>query len=137
MLAPPAGADSILAAEATEFARDEVAQGILASGATHLLLAARVTPGKSDREQLIVEAVELMILGGEAGRARLYLSDVSGFSDGPHRQHALGLLAMIDCRFAEAEQLEATVWEACDPSRDPLLGARIANQLAWLCIAGC
>ncbi|MDQ3932965.1 MAG: AAA family ATPase [Actinomycetota bacterium] len=135
VLASP-GADDSLASEAIEFGREEVARGVLPSGAAHLLLAARVTPRQTEREQLIVEAVELMILGGEAGRARLYLSDLNSFSDGPHRRHALGMLAMIDGRLVEAEQLEIAAWEACDPSRDPLLGARIANQLAWLCVMG-
>lgn len=46
------------------------------------------------------------------------------------------MLALIDGRLAEAEQLELAAWDACDPSQDPLLGARIANQLAWLCMLG-
>jgi ATP/maltotriose-dependent transcriptional regulator MalT len=125
------GINSQLSVALAEFARSESDHGAWASGAAHLVKASRLCPTKPEREQMLVDAVNLMLFAGNIGEAATFREEITTLAGGARRDSVLGQLAMLlGGRPIEAEQLLASAWEQCDPVRDADLAATIALQSA-------
>jgi ATP/maltotriose-dependent transcriptional regulator MalT len=124
------GPDPALAADLARGGRRHTAAGAWASAAEQLSAAARLAPGRADREQFTLEAVECQLLAGELGDPAGVAARLQGFRDGGWRSYVLGRLAFVGGRLDEAEALLDDGWRRCDPATDPTLAARVAGQLA-------
>jgi thioredoxin-like negative regulator of GroEL len=123
------GQDGALADEVTRFARRQADAGEWAA-ARSLLAAARLAPSRSRRDELLLEAVDCMLLAGEVAEAAGFTSEIAGFADTARRRYVLGRLASVAGRHAEAAQLLQGAWEGSDPVADASLRADLAELLA-------
>lgn len=124
------GQDGTLADEVTRFARRQADAGGWAAAARSLLAAARLAPSRSRRDELLLEAVDCMLLAGEVAEAAGFTSEIAGFADTARRRYVLGRLASVAGRHAEAAQLLQGAWEGSDPVADASLRAHLAELLA-------
>ncbi|HEX2272909.1 MAG TPA: AAA family ATPase [Acidimicrobiales bacterium] len=131
-VAATAAEDPALAAEAADHARREAGRGAWAAAAEGFLPAARLSPGRGDRERHLIEAVDCLILGGEFGRAVALAEEFAAFAHQARRGYGLGRLALFAGREAEAAPLLSAAWESCDHQSEPELAARIAGTLAMV-----
>jgi DNA-binding CsgD family transcriptional regulator/tetratricopeptide (TPR) repeat protein len=123
-------ADPQLAADLADFARREAGQGAWASAAAHLVKASRLSAGRSERERLLLEAVNWMLFSGSVSQAAVLREEISSFAGGALRDCILGQLALLEGRPGDAERLLANAWTQCDPAIDAELAATIALRNA-------
>jgi ATP/maltotriose-dependent transcriptional regulator MalT len=128
------GPDPALAADLARAGRRHTTVGAWASAAEHLATAARLTPGRADHEQLALEAVECQVLTGDIADPAGLTARLRTFRKTGWRSYILARLALVAGRLDQAEALLGDAWRRCDPVMDPALGARIAGQLASLCM---
>jgi DNA-binding NarL/FixJ family response regulator len=129
-VAAAAGRDSALAHELAEFAQEEAERQAWASAAAHLVNASRLSPGRPERERLLLDAVNWMLFSGSLSQAAAFTEEVSSFAGSALRDSVLGQLALLEGRPAEAETLLASAWEQCDSSTEAELAATIAYRNA-------
>ncbi len=125
--------DPGLAAEVAAHARQEVAKGAALSGAAYLVTAARLSTDHCDRERLLLDALEQLLLGGEVAEATRLAGDVEALPDSARRRYLLGHLALLRGRRREAEDLLVTVWQHCQTGMDNELAGLVSLLLAQLC----
>jgi ATP/maltotriose-dependent transcriptional regulator MalT len=128
------GADPQLASEVARLARRQRATGAWAGAADGLTAAVRLLRPGRDRERLLLEAVECMLLAGDVAQAVGHAEEVKAVRDVGWREYVLGRLAMVTGRLQEAEANLHHAWRVCEPASDPALGARVAGLLAFQCI---
>jgi DNA-binding CsgD family transcriptional regulator len=131
-VAAASGTDPVLAAEITAAARQQAAAGEWPAASDGLVAAARLSSTKARREQLLLEAVEWLLLGGCTADARALADELGTSGDGARERYVLGRLALVAGRRADAEVLLADAWDSCDLRAEGPLGARVAGQLAQL-----
>jgi DNA-binding CsgD family transcriptional regulator len=126
-------ADAGLADELAGFAKREAAREAWTGAAAHLVAASRLSPTPVEREQRLLEAVNWMLLTGDAAQAATFEPEIGGFAPTPLRDSVLGYLASVTRGPAAAEGLLRSAWERCDPRADPELAATIAvqNTVHW------
>jgi DNA-binding NarL/FixJ family response regulator len=124
------GPDSTLAHELGEFAKEEAGRGAWVSAAAQLISASRLSPTTSERERLLLEAVNYMLFGGNLSEAGAYSEEIAGFVPSARRDSVLGQLALQRGLPREAEQLLQSAWQQCDPAAQPELASSIALQNA-------
>jgi hypothetical protein len=128
--------DDALAAELGKVACDEAGAGATERAVHHFLEASRLCPDHRAARDLRLDAVETLLLAGDANAAKGLAGDLRADlveSNDPARSRYLrGHLALIDGRPAEAEQLLLEAWATCDPEAQPRLAALIAAQLSQL-----
>jgi len=129
-VAAASGPDHELAAELAALAGRQVRMGGSIAAADSLLAAARLRETRVQRERLVLEAVEQLLLGGNPSEAAAFTDDLLSFADGARRDYVLARLAMTGGRHAEAERLLTRAWLGNDPAVDPDLAPAIAEQLA-------
>jgi len=118
--------DDDLAATLDEFASLEMRRGAWAGAASALVEASRMSVGRGDREQRLLRAIDAIVSAGDLPQAASFVQDVGRFEPGPLRDAALGHLAVLRGRVAEAEELLTTGWERADPTDGPHFGALLA-----------
>ena len=114
--APP---NAGLADELEAFARREARAGAWAGAASTLLEASRLSADRERREHRLLRAVDAMIGAGDLIQADVVRAAGRGFASGPLRDAAMGYLAVLRGRPAEAEALLRGAWAQCDPGADP------------------
>ncbi|MDT3446047.1 AAA family ATPase [Pseudofrankia sp. BMG5.37] len=132
--AAASGPDAALAADLAQLGRREVVAGSPAAAANHLSTAARLTPSRADREQLVVEATECRLLAGDIVDSAAVSVGLHALSPTAWRSYVLARLALVAGRFTEAEALLRDAWRRCDAGTEPALATRVAAQMATLCL---
>lgn len=78
--------------------------------ADHLFAAARLTVGGADRDGLVLDAVEMLLLAGEAAEAAGWADRVADLPRAPHRDLVLARLRWLRGRAEEAHALAQRAW---------------------------
>jgi ATP/maltotriose-dependent transcriptional regulator MalT len=128
------GTDPQLANDIAKTARRHIAVGAWSSAADALTTASRLLGSGFERDRLILEAVECMLLAGDVTRAISYAGPITMVGNTGWREYILGRLAIVTGRLEEAHARLSAAWRTCQPTGDPVLGARIAGMLAYHCI---
>ena len=128
------GPDHKLAGDLAKFGRRQVLAGAWEAAGEHLGAAARLTPSHADREQFTLEAVECRLLVGDLPDPAELVAQLHTFRDSGWRSYVLGRLTLIAGRLDQAETLLHDAWQQCDPDVDPVLAARVTEQLAGLAV---
>ena len=121
--------DPELADDLDAFARLRTSWGAWASAASALVEASRLSHDREQREQRLLRAIDAIVSAGDLPQASAFARDVGSFAPGPLRDAALGYLAVLRGRVAEAESLLTMGWERAESAADPHLGALLA--LRW------
>jgi DNA-binding CsgD family transcriptional regulator len=121
--------DPELADDLDAFARLRTSWGAWASAASALVEASRLSDDRELREQRLLRAIDAIVSAGDLPQASVFARDVGSFAPGPLRDAALGYLAVLRGRVAEAESLLTMGWERAELAADPHLGALLA--LRW------
>ena len=124
--------DARLAADLAAVGRREATRQAWASAAARLVVASRLSPARADRERLLLEAVENMVLAGDVPQASAYAEVVASFADSPRRHYVLALLALTNGRVVECQGLLQDAWERCDVAADAELAVSVAVQIGYL-----
>ena len=128
------GEDAALAVEVAAYAREEAARGGSAAAAAHLVAAAWLHPEGGSREDLLLDAFELLLFSGEVADAVLLVPDVQRCVDSARRLTLLGHLAVLTGHQDEAEVLLRAAWDRCDPAAEAVLAMLTSAQLAQMCL---
>lgn len=125
--------DPSLAADVEIQARFEAAAGAHAQAAAHFSAAAHLHPGRSTRERLLLDAVEVLLGAGSVTEAATAAAQTAGFLDSARRNYLLGRIAFLRGHHAEAEELFLDAWERAGTATGPDLGVggSVAAHLAW------
>ncbi|MGV9271091.1 AAA family ATPase [Kitasatospora sp. NPDC003701] len=130
------GADPGLAPAALAGAADLTARDALPDAARLLRRTLDHTPPGPDRTALLLTTVELLLLTGDAARARAWSGEAARGPAGPQRAYVTGFALQADGRpQAALAHLEAA-WAGLDRdgrSAPPGLRARLAARLALVC----
>jgi DNA-binding CsgD family transcriptional regulator len=110
--------DPALAAELEGTAEGFAATGAWHSAADAYAQAARLNPRASERESLLVKAVDAMVGAGELPRAVAALDALESFAPSPRSEAVRGYLAILRGRPAQADALLHKAWTAVDPGSD-------------------
>lgn len=121
--------DPKLAADLEGFARREAAVGAWASAAWALVEGSSLSPEPDLRERRLLRAVDATIGAGDLLQAEVFARDIAATS-GAWRDAALGYLAVLRARRAEAEQLLLNAWELAGRDTDASVAAVVAQRLA-------
>ncbi|TML21110.1 MAG: hypothetical protein E6G35_17930, partial [Actinobacteria bacterium] len=128
--------DPALSAELAKTARQEAAAGAAEVAVHHFLEASRLSPEPDAARELRLDALETLILSGEAVAARGLAADLADDlaeqRDPARVGYLRGHLALLDGRPADAQRLLAEAWQWCEPAVRPRLAALIAAQLSQL-----
>jgi DNA-binding CsgD family transcriptional regulator len=124
------GPDPELAAEVAALASRQAMTGSCLAAAESLLAAARLSATSVQRERLVLEAVEQLLLGGSASEATAFGDELARFTDGARRDYVLARLALVAGRHTDADRLLRRAWEHGDLTAEPELARAIAEQLA-------
>ena len=131
LAAAAAGPDADLAHRLEQLAERKAAGQCMESAAMAMVSASRLSPGRPEREERLLRAVDWMLAAGDAAQARAHAGEVAGFAEGARRYSIVGQLASFDGRIEEASELFAQAWKRCDAEADPLLAAVIAHRIAY------
>jgi DNA-binding CsgD family transcriptional regulator len=129
-VAAASGPDPGLAAELIALASRHALAGAWTAAADALLTATRLSATQAERERLILQAVDQLLLGGNTIEAVTFAGEVAAFTDSARRDYVAARLAMVTDRPADAEPLLARAWQHTDLGTQPDLAAAIAEQLA-------
>ncbi len=132
-----AGRDALAAdleAAAHAAVADFASHGRMALAATWLAQASALSPVPADAGRLILDALDVLLRGGEIAEAEALAPRAVGPPRMPRRSAVLGHLDLLAARPASAEALLADAWQAHDPTREPLTGAHAATGLLSCCL---
>jgi len=129
-VAAAGGPDPALATEVTGLARRQAGAGAWTAAADNLLAAARLAGTPAERERLVLEAVDHLLLGGSAAEAASFAEELASFADAARRDYVLARLAAVEGRHADAERLLLGALAQTDVDNDRELAAGISGQLA-------
>jgi DNA-binding CsgD family transcriptional regulator len=121
--------DDEVAAVLDTFARREMRWGAWANAASALVAASRMSSDRAEREERLLRAIDAVVSAGDLPQATAFTRDVARFEPGPLRDAALGYLAILRGRAADAEALLTSGWERSARAADPHLAALLA--LRW------
>ena len=93
--------------------------GAWAGAASALVEASRLSPTRPEREQRLLQAMDAMVGAGDLVQANAFAGEIVVFPAGPMRDAALGYLAVLRGRPAEAEDLLRRGWQQADPVPRP------------------
>jgi DNA-binding CsgD family transcriptional regulator len=127
------GEDDELAAELADYARRQGGRGSWAP-AVAMLRASRLSSTPAEREERLLESIELLLDGGEVARAAAFTEEIRACADGPYPRYLLGRLAFDTGRPHEGEQQLLAAWEARDADSDRELSSKIATQIALVLV---
>ncbi len=122
--------DPRLAADLDDFARREAAVGAWASAAWALAEGSSLSVDREQREQRLLRAVDATIGAGDLIQAEAFARDVTSLRPGAWRDAALGYLAVLRGRPADAQVHLQSAWRLSARDRDSSLSAVVAQRLA-------
>ena len=131
LAAAAAGPDAALAARLDEFARGVRERP---EAATALIAASRLSPTREQREDRLLRAADLMLLAGDAARARGLAEEIAACTSTARRESVLGQLDVAGDHVREAAARLRHAWELCSPEHEPELAATIAHRNAFLAL---
>lgn len=120
--------DAHLADELDEFASRQAAVGAWSVVADALVSASRLSPGRVERAERLVRAVDALVGAGDLSRALAFAPAVESSAESPLRDAVLGYLAILQGRSEEAEMLLTRAWQQCDRDREPATAALICQR---------
>lgn len=123
-LLPDAGLAAELEASAEGFSSD----GAWSSAAEAYAQSARLNPDASDRESLLIKALDAMVGAGELPRALASLDALDSFAPGPRSDAVRGHLAILRGRPAQADAFLQKAWSGVDPATDPGAASAICQR---------
>jgi DNA-binding CsgD family transcriptional regulator len=131
LAAAAVGPDADLATRLESFAQRQAASHALEAAALHMVDAARLSPDRAHHEKRLLQAVDWMLVDGDAAQARAFAPQIEAFADGSRRASVLGQIAALAGELDEAERRFADAWQRCDPATEPVLAAMIAHRNAY------
>jgi DNA-binding CsgD family transcriptional regulator len=123
------GPDPELTAELMALAGRQALDRAWTAAADALLTAARLSPTQAEREWLVLQAVDHLLVDGNAMEAAVF-ADVVTTPNGARRGYGTPRLAMICGRDTDAGRVETPSWWHDDHGTRPDLAAAIAERLA-------
>ena len=127
-VAASSGQDESLSARVTEHARRRRARGDLTTAGSAFVTAAKLSPQTGARDDLLLDAAETYLMGGEVGSAMQLFSEWPELPRGRRLDYVRGWEALATGRLDEARHLLAEAW---DDAGDELSGAA-AKLLAFI-----
>ena len=103
--------------------------------AAWLAQASALSPAPADAGRLILDALDVLLRGGDVAEAEALAPRVADTPHAPRRSAVLGHLDLLAARPASAEALLQDAWQAHDPAREPLTGAQAATGLLSCCLS--
>ncbi|MGH9003223.1 MAG: LuxR family transcriptional regulator, partial [Acidimicrobiia bacterium] len=129
-VAAASGPDPELVDALVQSARAQAAQGAWAAAAHTLRSAAHLTRGM-EKEDLLLDAADALLVGGYVGEATTLLEEEALTpTRSPRRLYVQARLASTNGHQAEAAALLLDAWERTAPSGDHNLRAQVAGLLA-------
>ncbi|MGD9528929.1 MAG: AAA family ATPase [Dehalococcoidia bacterium] len=129
-VAAAGGADAQLADDLVAFAGAQEKSGALASAASALMDASRLSPTRAVRESRLLQAMDAMIGAGDLRQASNFAGDVARFPATALRDAVLGYLAVVRGRSSEAENLLRGAWKQVGDQTERSVSATVAHRLA-------
>ena len=126
------GLDAELASDLAAAANAAADAGQLLSAARYLQQAAEVTARGPARDERVLSAFELLVRAADVAAAYAVRPVIEQLSAGARRDTALGQLALLAARPADAAALLRAAWDAHDPVRQPSVGGEAALGLGML-----
>jgi DNA-binding CsgD family transcriptional regulator len=130
--AAAAGADGVLASDLERAADQAAAAGNLRLAARYLQQAATVSGAGPERAERTLSSFELLVRAADVSRAEAARPAVELLPASARRDAALGQLALLAARPADARVLLQSAWDAHDPARDKAAGQDAAIGLGML-----
>jgi DNA-binding CsgD family transcriptional regulator len=130
--AAAAGADRELASDLDQAASRAAAAGKLRLAALYLRQAASVSQGGPERDERVLSSFELLVRAADVAQAEATRPAVELLPASARRDAALGQLALLAARPADARILLQAAWDAHDPVADVSAGAEAAIGLGML-----
>ena len=130
--AAAAGADRELASDLGQAASQAAAAGKLRLAARYLQQAASVSQGGPERDERALSSFELLVRAADVAQAEAARPAVELLPASARRDAALGQLALLAARPADARTLLHAAWDAHDPVAEASAGAEAAIGLGML-----
>ena len=130
--AAAAGADRELASDLDQAAGQAAAAGKLRLAAQYLQQAASVSPTGPERDERVLSSFELLVRAADVARAEAAGPAVELLPVSARRDAALGQLALLAARPADARTLLEAAWDGHDPVAEASAGAEAAIGLGML-----
>jgi hypothetical protein len=128
--------DEGLADQLDALAGERATSGEWAVVAQLLASAARLTSAPVLREERLSRAFDALVGSGDTLGAAAAVAEVESLRETPLRNAALGYLAIVRGRPAEAENRLARAWDLVNPDRDPDVAALICHRRVLHSLAG-
>ncbi|WP_207206921.1 LuxR family transcriptional regulator [Nocardioides ganghwensis] len=129
--------DPVLADELDALAVARAGTGEWAAVAQLLASAARMTPDTLLREERLARAFDALVGSGDTLGAAAAVAEVESLRETPLRNAALGYLAIVRGRPAEAENRLGRAWDLVHPDRDPEVAALVCHRWVLHSLARC
>jgi DNA-binding CsgD family transcriptional regulator/tetratricopeptide (TPR) repeat protein len=130
--AAAAGADRELASDLGQAASQAAAAGKLRLAARYLQQAAMVSRAGPERDERVLSSFELLVRAADVAQAEAARPVVELVPASARRDAALGQLALLAARPADARTLLQAAWDAHDPVAQASAGAEAAVGLGML-----
>lgn len=128
------GPDPRLADDAASLARKEAMRGAWSSAAEAAGLASQLSPGQHDRERLLLDMVEYLLLAGDGPGLQELLPRLGDLAESAQSRYVRGRLALVNGDWNAGRRHLDEASDICDPSREPELAARISGMAAAVLI---
>ncbi|MCK9825832.1 LuxR C-terminal-related transcriptional regulator [Nocardioides cavernae] len=130
-------ADAGLADELDELAAERARTGEWGAVAQLLSSAARLSAERGTREDRLSRAFDALVGSGDTLGAAAAVAEVESLRETPLRNAALGYLAIVRGRSAEAEGRLVRAWDLVNVERDPDVAALICHRRVLHSLARC
>jgi DNA-binding CsgD family transcriptional regulator len=127
-----AGVDRALAADLDQAAGQAAAAGKLRLAARYLQQAATMSEAGPERAERMLSSFELLVRVADVSQAEAARPAVESLPVSARRDAALGQLALLAARPADARTLLQAAWDAHDPAADEAAGQDAAIGLGML-----
>ncbi|MHA3834648.1 LuxR C-terminal-related transcriptional regulator [Terrabacter sp. AAH1] len=129
--------DDELASQLQAEAERKGGDGAWAAAADLMLVASRASADRDLSGTRLVAAVDALVGAGDVPRATRFLAEVETLRETPQRNAALGYLAVLRGRPAEAEHKLRRAWDLVNARRDPATAAVVAQRHVLHSLARC
>jgi len=133
LVAASTGGNGVLVVRLDEQAARQRESGRLHAAAETLLDAARLSPASTEGERRLLDAVELLLLAGDAAAASAYAQPIAAMPASGHRFHVQARLEWMAGRMEKARSLAEEGWETSEDLEAGESGA-LAALLAQMCL---
>jgi DNA-binding CsgD family transcriptional regulator len=108
--------------------------GRTGAAATAVLAASRLSAALPDRDRLLLDAIDLLLLSGDAAAAVLHAPALDQLPSNPQRLQVRARLAWLSGRFEDAETIGRKAWDVAaglEPADRDRLAAMLAQIAIW------